>query len=195
LPIRVKSLGRRLLGGVGEQFGEGRVLAGLGVGHDAVLDRDLAGRNLPFGRGGGDEHGARAGAGLAELIPGIRDRTRSAGPLRAHQGVGVDLRVRGRVFEGHLRPVGVEFFGHDGCETHMRSLAHLQVLGDDDHRAIGIDLDEGAEVDGFPVCVRSEDVRGRAHHQHAAHQGADQHASAADTFGVGRDDEIHGLSP
>jgi CO/xanthine dehydrogenase Mo-binding subunit len=38
--------------------------ADAGVAHDAGLDRDLAGRDLPLGGGGRDQHGAGGGAGM-----------------------------------------------------------------------------------------------------------------------------------
>ena len=63
---------------------------------DAVLDRDLGGRHVPFLGRGRDQHRARRGAGLAQLLLGIGDGGRLP-PVPWHRDrkqVVVELRRR-----------------------------------------------------------------------------------------------------
>ena len=90
------------------------------------------------------QHGAGGSAGLTQLIVGIGDRRRAAGALdRAECGIVVELRIRGRVFSTHLRPVGVEFLGHDGCKAGERPLPELDMFRQNCDGVVGCDPDEG----------------------------------------------------
>ena len=143
-------VGRR---GDGGRPGRERAEVGLALGprvaHDAVLDRDLAGRHLPLGRGGRHQHGAGSSAGLPELLPGVGDGAAAAGALRpAPLRVAVALRVRRRALDLHAAPVGVELLGDDRGEAGVAALAHLEMLGDHRHRAVVPDAQERVGLEG-----------------------------------------------
>ena len=173
-------LGRLDLGRVGQQLGEAGRLAALGVGDHPVLDGQVAGLGAEPRGGGLDEHRPRPGAGLAQLVPGIVDGGGAAGALNPHQGVAVELGVGRRFLDLDLAPVGVELLGDDGGEAGVVALAHLLVLGDHRHPAVGADLDERAEGAVDLLRAQAEDVGRRAADQQAAadHGGADDQAAA-----------------
>ncbi len=57
--------------------------------------------------------------------------------------VGIDLVVGRRMHGAHLAPVGVQFLGDQRGEAGEGPLAEFDVLGQDRHRVVGADLDEG----------------------------------------------------
>ncbi len=110
--------------------------------HYAALDRDLGCGHIPFRGRRGDQHGARGGAGLAQLVPGIRHGGAAAGALDlAEQEIVVAAGRRG--FGAHLRPIGVELLGDDGGEPGIGALPHLDMLDHDRHAVVGRDAHEG----------------------------------------------------
>ena len=91
-----------------------------------------------------DQHGARGGAGPAELLPGVGDGRAAAGALHGAPGQVVVARdVDGRRLDADLRPVGVELLGQDGGQSGMRALSDLEVLGDDGDGIVRRDPHEG----------------------------------------------------
>ncbi len=110
----------------GPRFGRridlGRILDELRVREAATVGSDdearfgvqLAGRAIPLRRCGEHEQPARGRAGLAQILPAVRDVVAAARTLRAvlvrRALVGVDVAVR-QLFDADARPVDVEFFG------------------------------------------------------------------------------------
>ncbi len=138
-------LGRhQLLRGVRGELPEARLAPGGLVQHRAAAHRDRAGLDPPALRGGGNQHRARGGARLAQLLPGIRDRGAAARALRrSPEQVVVAARVGRRRLDDDLAPVGIELLGDERGQPGVGALAHLQVLDHDGHPAVRSDADEG----------------------------------------------------
>ena len=86
-----------------------------------ILGGDLRRIDVPFLRGGGDQHRLGAGAGLAQLVPGARDGGRTARAL-----VAIDFRIDVRLLDHHMVPVGVQLLGDDQAEGGLDALADLR---------------------------------------------------------------------
>lgn len=175
--LQGRVLGRRDLGGVGDQFAEPRALAA-GVADHPVLDGDLADRDVPPRRRRLHEHRPRPGPGLAQLLPGVGDRRRAAGQLDAGRAVAVELGVGRRVDHLDPAPVGVQLLGDDGRQAGMVALAELDVLGQHRHRPVRVELDERPEGAGLDLGAGAHQVgRRAADQQGAADQGGADHQS------------------
>ncbi len=175
LGILQRRVFRRLdLGRVGHQLAERRRLA-RGVANDTVLHRHLPGRHGPARGRRLDEHGPRAGAGAAQLHPGIGDGRRPAGSLNSHAEVAIDLGVGRRLLDLQRVPVGVQFLGRDGGQAGVVALAEFDVLGDHRHRAVGGYLDEGAKGAEVVLGADGQQRRGRAADQQGAAGGGRGH--------------------
>ena len=126
-----------------------------GRGEDAVADGPPAGRmnddaglggaggrfNPPARGGGADQQLASRRADFAHLVVVHVDGPAAARELRAEL-----RRVRGRLLDPHLRPVGVQLLGDDQGQGGLDPLADLRVLrlkGDD---AVRRDTDIGGEL-------------------------------------------------
>src|SRR5205814_10194596 len=91
-----------------------RFLAALAMLAHALRDADLGARHVPALRRRADQHQARRGARLAQLLVGIGERGAAAGALRlAPEEIVVALRIGGRALDADLRPVGIELFGDE----------------------------------------------------------------------------------
>jgi hypothetical protein len=133
-----------LPGRLGRQLAECGAPARRRVRDDAAVDGDLRRRYLPALRGRRHEHGARGGAGAAELLPRIGHGVAAAGALRGSPGeVVVAGDVGRRRLDADLRPVGVELLGEQRREAGMGALAQLDVLGDEGDGVVGRDAHEG----------------------------------------------------
>ncbi len=106
-------------------------------------------RHLPSLGRSGDEHGARGGACLAQLVPATRNRRRAAGSL-----IAVDLGIDQRLIDPHRLPIGVELLGDDQAEGGLDALADLRTFGNDRDRIVRRHPHEGIERGGLvPSCV------------------------------------------
>ena len=135
-------------GGDGDERPIARSAAARGVDNGTWLSGEFGCGHSPLPGGGGYEDGAGRGSGLPVLFPRVGHRGRSAGPLDPEHEVGVFLGVGRGSFDPHRRPLGVELVGHDGRKAGVGPLPHLKVLGEDGHRAVGIDADEGVGREG-----------------------------------------------
>ena len=111
----------------GWRIDPGRILDELRVGQAAAVRRNdearfgvqLAGRAIPLRRRGEHQQPARGRAGLAKILPAVRDVVAAACTLRAvlvrRALVGIDVAVR-QLFDPNARPVDVELF----CDEHRQ---------------------------------------------------------------------------
>ena len=144
-----------------------RALLRLAMLDQALGYRDFARRHAPALGRRADEHRARGGAGLTELLVGIRERGAAARALRfAPEEVVVALRVRGRAFDAHLRPVRIQLFGNQRRQPGVRALAHLEVLDDDGDRVVRADAHERIGLE------RGAALRAYLGQRHGEHQRA-----------------------
>ena len=142
LRVLERNFGRhRLACGIGRKLAE-RQPAFLMLNH-TFRNGDLRGRHAPFLRSRGDQHGARGGARLPQLLVGIGERGAAAGALRlAPEQVVVAARVGGRALDPDLRPVGVELLGDQRRQPGVGALPHLEVLHDHGDGVVGADPDK-----------------------------------------------------
>ena len=108
----------------------------------------LGGRHLPLRRRGLDQHRARRGPGLAEGIEEVADRLRAVGVLVAV------ARVADALDDLDAGPVGVELVGGDHRQRRADAGPHLGAVRDDVHRAVGIDAQVDARIEGGVVGRR-----------------------------------------
>ncbi len=132
----------RLHRGIGGQLAERRLPARR-VREHALLDRDRFGGNIPALRRRADEHRAHGGTRLAQLLEGVGHCRRAAGPLdRPHQQIVVEFGIGGRTLDPDLRPGGVHLLGHQGRQSGVSALTHLEVLDQHRDRVVAADTDE-----------------------------------------------------
>ncbi len=158
IDIAIRGLGHRLLRDrqlcrILHQFAElGRLTASA---NDTVGDGDRARFDAPTLCRRRDQHRARRGARHPHLVPAFAHRGRSADAHRAEHQILVE-RVIGRG-EDHrdLIPGGVQFIGDDRRHARCRSLAELDMFGDDRHAAVAADAYEriGGERRGGRLCL------------------------------------------
>ena len=119
-------------------------LAAGGMGQHRILRRDFRRFDIPLLGGGGDQHRLGARAGLAQLVPGARDRGRTARAL-----IAIDFRIEVRLLDHDMVPVGVQFLGDDQAESGLDALADFRRLGIDGDGIVGRDADEGVDALGL----------------------------------------------
>ena len=144
--------GRRQLGGGFHHLAVGRGLARRRVGDDAVGGGAFRSRHLPLIGGGLDQHDARGGAALADIILRGADTAAAAGGEIAPGAFARHALAGRRIFGRDFRPVAFEFFGDqlgkagEGALAHFRSRDpdHDGVVGPDHHP----DVDFGRTVGG-----------------------------------------------
>ena len=113
-------------------------LAAGGVGQHRIPCGDLRRVDVPKLCRGGDQHGFGTRAGLAQLVPGARDRGRAAGAL-----VAIDFGVDVGLFHHDVVPVRIQFLGDDDAEGGLDALADLRGFGIDGDGVVRGDADEG----------------------------------------------------
>src|SRR5262245_5010289 len=105
--------------------------------HHAFFDADAVEAHAPFFGSRRDQPGARLGACLAKLIPGIRHRRRT--PVALHLSeleIVVYRGVRRRRLHSDLRPVGIDLVGENGSDTGIGTLSELDMLADDSNGVV-----------------------------------------------------------
>ena len=138
-----------------------------GVDDPALGGGEVGSGHAPLLRGGGDEHRARTGARVAQLIPSPGDRHRAPCDLRAVYGA-IDLSLLDR----DIRPLRIELLGEDHAEARLDALPDLRVLRDEGDPAVWCDAHErsGRERPRRRTRLRLPDPRhthGQAEHQPA----------------------------
>ena len=126
----------------------------LGVRNAPLRYGNLGRGHAPFRGGSIHQHRARSGAGFAHLQIAVRHRRGPACPLQSEQGIGVEFIIGRRTFGAHLRPVGVQLFGHQGRETGVWPLTEFDMLDDDRHRVIRRDADKCVWCEGSRISRR-----------------------------------------
>ena len=154
------------------------------VDHLAVLGAAGVEIDTPLVRRGLDQHGPRRGARAAEGLVKRADRGRTAGHLKPHQWVGVELVARRRLCDPHLVEADLEFFRHQHRKGGEGPLTHLDLRDGDRDPAVAIDENEsvGRKAVGGRAS-RRRDQRGEAEAQQQAAAGGragDQKRSARD---------------
>ena len=107
--------------------------------------RALGGRHVPARGGGGDQHLARGGAGLAQVVLRRADGAAGAGRHVAPDAVAPAVLVRRGELGLHLAPVAFELFGDQHRQRGEAALAHLRLGDADDHGVVGLDHDPGGD--------------------------------------------------
>ena len=130
----------QLRGGLGQRA-IGRLLSARTL-HCAVPRAAGGGVNAPSLRRGGDEHGARLGAGRAQLVEAFPHRGRAPGDLAAEEAVDVDL-AHGRDLD--LDPCQVDFqlLRHERGQRGVDALPHLGAGGHDGDGVVAADPHPG----------------------------------------------------
>ena len=193
--------------GIGHwHFGGGdgqRTISGafaIGVAEHGILRLDFASGHIPLLGGGGDQHRLGARAGLAQLVPGARDRGRTASALAA-----IDFGIDGRLFHHDMVPVGVQFLGDDQAEGGLDALADFRRLGINGDGVVGGDADKGVDhlilgvAQAFGGRLRGKGGAGQMEAQHQARggrarqleEGAPLHRQRAFDRDRGRADFFH----
>ena len=144
-----------------------RALAVLGMEH-GVRSRDRLRLDVPFLGGGGDQHRLGARARLAQLIPGARDRGRTAAAL-----IAIDFGIEVRLLDHDMVPVGVQLLGDDQAERGLDALADFRRLGIDGDLVVRRDADKSVDalvLAGFGGGLRHLGGGLRVWHMKADHQ-------------------------
>ncbi|MCG3189220.1 MAG: hypothetical protein LKCHEGNO_01507 [Burkholderiaceae bacterium] len=179
LQLELFHLRHRQRRGCGGQFAIAQAAAARCVVNGALGRGEFGHRRAPALRGGGQQHRARAGAGLAQRHPGLRHRQRAAGELRA-----VD-QVDRRLLHHHVGPARVQLLGEDQPERGLDVLADLGVLRVQRDATVGRDAHVGARAEGLRgACRRLRAGAGRCtgadgEQQPAADAGSETHEAAA----------------
>ena len=139
-------LGRLKLGGGFGDLAEGRLLAGLLVGDDAVGGGHFLDGNLPLVGGGLHEHHARGGAALADIFLRAADGLAARGVHGAPDALARQILAGRGIFSGHLVPVAFELLGDQLGEARPRPLPHVGTHDADDDAVVGLDHDPGVDL-------------------------------------------------
>ena len=135
-------------------------LGPVGVGYPSFQDRDLGRGHAPFGGGGINQHRAGGSAGLAHLHIAVRHRGGPACALQPEQRVGIKFVIGRRTFGTHLRPVGIQFLGHEGRKAGVRPLPEFDMFDQHRHRVIGGDTHKGVRRECGRIGRRVKGGRG-----------------------------------
>ena len=162
--------------------------AGAPVRDHAVGGTALGGRHPPGVGGGLDQHRARRGAALADVLVRGADAAAAARGEIAPHALAFDALPGGRILGGHLRPVALQLLGHQLGETGERSLPHLGARDPDHDRVVRADDHPGGDL-GRAV-LRADDPTAKrdvqAQREPAADRGgADDEGAPADLQSVG----------
>jgi hypothetical protein len=143
--LQLHVLGRFELGRRGGDRAIAELLARL-VGDDAVGRAAFGRRHLPLGRCRGDQHLARHGAALADILVALADAAAAAGREVLPHAVALQVLTRSRIFPGDLVPVAFQLLGDELGETGERALAHLGAGDADHHLVVGVDHHPGVDL-------------------------------------------------
>ena len=92
----------------------------MAVNHEAVLRFASIRADVPPLCGGGDQHFARRGAGLAQRQPRPGNAAAAAGPEV------INLRIGGCLLDVHLLPIHAQLLGKNHRQGRVDTLAHLR---------------------------------------------------------------------
>ncbi len=190
--LQLHVLGDGQLGGGVGQLAVGGRLAARAVDH-RVLRAAGGGLHAPFLRRRRHQHGARLGAGDAQIVEPFGHRGGAARDLAAQHGVDVGLAGRGDL-DLDLAQVDFELLGHEGRHRGVGALAHLGARREDRDAVVAADLHPGVRHgDGLGRARgRGERVgQGDPQHEAPAHGGARLQEFASGRSGEG----FHGHSP
>ncbi len=128
--FQLHALRWRQFGGLGDQFAIRGSALGLEMDNTAALGLERSGCHLPQRGGSSDQHLARGGARLAQLVPRIGQAGAAAGTLRgsAPGQIAVELGVGWRGFDPNLFPGHLQFLGDQHRQAGVDALPHFQVL-------------------------------------------------------------------
>src|SRR5262249_35957031 len=132
----------QLSGGIGELAVSERTVA-CGVRNLTVRGTAARRINLPLRGRSRDQHDARSGACLAQLVPECTDRAGTAGYLKAEEGVAVEFVARRPVLDYNLCKVCIQFFREDHGDRGVDALSHFGLRHDQCGLAGLVDADEG----------------------------------------------------
>ncbi|MET3323489.1 hypothetical protein ABIF54_000742 [Bradyrhizobium japonicum] len=166
------------------------------MGDDALRGGAFRRRHFPRIGGGLDQHHARGGAALADIVLRRADAAAATGREIAPDALAGDALAGCRIFGRDLRPVAFEFLGDELGEAGERALAHLGA-GDADHDGVvGPDHDPGADFGRAVGCAHhggtaEGDIEANCE-ACADRGGADDEGTAVH---LGRDVLVHGAVP
>ncbi len=112
---------------------------------DAIADRQVRYRNVPFLRGGFQEHSSSGGAGHAQGVPAQHDGEATAGKLGVFEGV----IIQHTLLDDDVVPTDVELFGDDHGHGRHDVLPDLGVGRIDRDQAVIADLDVAVDLEPF----------------------------------------------
>src|SRR5262249_47599550 len=114
-----------------------RAACGNLVRNDTLLDGALRRRHVPRVGRGLQEHHARGGTALTQVLMRASDALASTRSESAPDLVAGHAAARCGIFPGDLAPVALELFDDELSETGAGALAHLGAGDADDHGIVG----------------------------------------------------------
>ena len=190
--LRRDILWRPLAARVRSQRAIGKLASAFLVDDLAVRGRAACRVDLPLSGGSVDQHGAGAGAGLAQRFPKNAERGRASCRLDAESGIRVQLLVSRGMLKNDRRKIRVQFFGQYHRDRGVDALSHLDLRHDERRLSGAIDADEGVgrelalghvgRLHRF-VC-RQRVEREMECEQKTARQAAAQQDAAGNAFGI-----------
>ena len=146
--------------------------------------------HLPFIRRSLDQHAARGGAGLADILVRFADGAASGRELTAPDAVAREVLPGRRKFGRDLRPVAFQLLGDQLGKSGHRALPHFGAGDADDDAVVGLDHHPGGDFRG---AVHGADDGGTEREVHAEGEpaaergGADDEGTTIDLWNV-----VHG---
>ena len=116
------------------------------MGDDALRGLAFGGRHAPGVRRRLDQHLARRGAALADVLVRLADAAAAAGRVALPDAVAGEVLAGGRIFGRDLRPVAFELLDDELGEAGERALSHLGARDAHDDRVVGADHHPGVDL-------------------------------------------------
>ena len=142
----------------------------------------FGGWHVPLLGCGRDQHLARDGAALADILLALADAAAAAGREILPDAVALQVLAGRRILPGDLVPVAVELLGHELAEAGERALAHFGAGDADHHLVVGMDDHPGVQfLDGLGMCHVLIEGQMEAEREATGNGGAaDQEAATAE---------------
>jgi hypothetical protein len=120
---------------------------------------DFACWHMPALGGSGLQHRLCGGCSIAELSPGICNRSRPACALNsAESEIVIARRISRRELGANLGPIGIELIGNNCRESRRDALPFVEMFDDHGHAIISGDSDKRVRLRGILRRRGSSDI-------------------------------------
>ena len=157
LELDLLRIGGLQLGSRSRDFAVGRDALAGGVRDDALLDGEVGDRNFPLVGGRLQQHRARGGAALADILVRAADAAAAASRHVAPHAVAREILSRRGILGRDLAPVALELLDDELSESGQRALAHLRARDANDHSIVRLDDDPGIHL-GRGGCLLCDGI-------------------------------------